>query len=70
MEKQADLQIRSQLTSKWPKFSKVEVDDILSHHDHLRNSLKKHYKMDDKEAKKEEEMFFKSYGSKKTSACG
>lgn len=68
MENSTQVQIRSQLTSKWPKISKGELDDIVSHHDHLRSSLKKHYKMNDGDAKKEEESFFKSYRAKKPDA--
>jgi len=70
MEKQPQEKIRTQLTSKWPRLSKGEVEDILSHHDHLGDSLKKHYNLSSVDAKKQAEKFFKSQEAKETGTFG
>ena len=58
----SDSHVKNQLAEKWPKLTQSEMNDILTHHDHLRTSLKKHYSMSDVNAKKEEESFFASIG--------
>lgn len=65
MEKQSESQVRNQLISRWPKIPQKEVDDIINHHNHLRSSLKKHYQLDERDAQREEESFFKATSSKK-----
>ena len=68
MEAKAD--VRKELKAKWPKISKNEVDDIVGHHDHLRSALVKHYKLSEKEAKKQEHSFFAEFEPKKAAGGG